>query len=181
MSGLPDEVTPDDLFLADVAAALAAGGRDVQVDPDACTVDVSSVVGVGRVLAVVRTAARSVTLYALHAATVPAARRAAAGELVVRATGDLFVAALELDPASGAVSARHALALGPLDVPDEALAALLATALDEVESALVRYAPAIDAVADGADAATAARAVLHADLDDLTAAVDDLRARVGEA
>ena len=161
-------LTDDDLFYARVVAAfvdaLEDTGREVAPDAAARTLDVGAAGGAGRVLVVVRPAARTVTLYAPHLQRVPSDERARVAELVVRATSDLFVAALELDTRTGVVSACHALALGEVEPPDEALVGLVVAALEEVETTIARYAPAVAAVLDGAEPAAAAADVLRADL-----------------
>lgn len=167
---MSDPITQDDLFVAEVAAALAANGRSVAVDTEARTIDVgpasSSADDEARVLALVRPTVRGVTLYAVHPRAVPAAALDAVGELTVRATADLFAASLELDLSSGTVAARHALLLGTLEVPDDAFGALLGAALDEVDAVAARYAGPVDAVVAGT--ATAAEAAATARLSRLS-------------
>ena len=155
-------LTEDDLFVAEIAAALAASGRSVDVDQDARTIDVGPAAGAGqddaRVLALVRPHVRGVTLYAVHPRAVPAAALEAVGELANRATADLFAAALELDLTTGSVSARHAVLLAGVEVPDDALGELIGAALDEVEAAAARYAGPVDAVMAGTSTAAEAAA-----------------------
>lgn len=151
-------LTEDDLFVAEVAAALAAAGRSVDVDQAARTIDVGPGAGEARVLALVRPHVRGVTLYAVHPRAVPPAALEAVGELANRATADLFAAALELDLTTGSVSARHAVLLAGVEVPDDALAELLGAALDEVETAAARYAGPVDAVVAGTSTAAQAAA-----------------------
>lgn len=157
-------LTDEDLFYAQVVAAFVDAGRDVVPDAAARTLDVAGAAGAGRVLVVVRPAARTVTLYASHLVPVPADERARVADLVVRGTSDLFVATLELDTRTGLVSARHALALGEVEPPDDALVGLVVAALDEVETTIARYAPAVTAVLAGAEPVAAAADVLRADL-----------------
>jgi hypothetical protein len=158
-------LTDEDLFYARVVAAFVDAGRDVVPDPAARTLDVTAgAPGDGRVLVVVRPAARTVTLYASHLVPVPSDERARVADLVVRATSDLFVATLELDTRTGLVSARHALALGEVEPPDDALVGLVVAALDEVETTIARYAPAVTAVLAGTEPTLAAADVLRADL-----------------
>ncbi|MBT0993020.1 hypothetical protein KIN34_01775 [Cellulomonas sp. DKR-3] len=159
MSGL----TEDDLFYARVVAAFVDAGRDVVPDAAARTLDVRDGDG-APVLVVVRPAARTVTLYASHLHRVPSDERARVADLVVRATSDLFVATLDLDTRTGVVSARHALALGEVEPPDDALVGLVVAALEEVGTTIARYAPAVTAVLAGTEPATAAADVLRADL-----------------
>ncbi|EYR62484.1 hypothetical protein N866_08230 [Actinotalea ferrariae CF5-4] len=155
-------------FLEEVAAALEAAGRAVDVDPDTATIDVADD-AVGRVLAVVRPVARAVTLYAVHPRTVPADGLGPVGELTLRATADLLDAALELDLATGAVAARFPVVLGGLEADTEVLGDLLGTALEIVVSTLQRYTEAIDDVGAGrVDARTAAVAVRTAPVEELT-------------
>lgn len=156
-------LTDDDLFYARVVAAFVDAGRDVVPDPVARTLDVRGADD-GRVLVVVRPAARTVTLYASHLHPVGPDERARVADLVVRAGSDLFVASLDLDTRTGVVSARHALALGEVEPPDDALVGLVVAALDEVETTIARYAPAVAAVQAGADPAAAAAQVLRDDL-----------------
>lgn len=154
-------------FLEEVAAALVAVGREVDVDPDTATIDVADDT-VGRVLAVVRPVARAVTLYAVHPRSVPAPALPAVGELTTRATADLLDAALELDLATGAVAARFPVVLGALDADAAAFGDLLGTALEIVVATLQRYTTAIDDVAAGrVDARAAAVAVRTAPVDQL--------------
>jgi hypothetical protein len=154
-------------FLDDVAAALVAAGRAVDVDAEMATIDVADD-AVGRVLAVVRPVARAVTLYAVHPLTVPAEGLAAVGELVTRATADLLDAVLELDLATGAVAARFPVVLGELKMGTEALGELLDTAVGLVATTLQRYTDAIDDVAAGrVDARAAAVAVRTAPVEAL--------------
>lgn len=165
-------------FLATVADALVAAGRDVEVDADLLTIDVASSGPGGRVLAVVRPLARTVTLYAVHPQVVPPAARAAVSELVVRATNDLFTAALELDLATGAVAARCAVVLGEVEPPLDSLGALLVAAAAEAEATAAAYAEAVDAVAAGrVPPAQAAADVRRAPLDALTDEVAALEGR----
>lgn len=149
-------LTEEDLFYARVVAALADAGRTTTPDASARTVDVGSDLPGGRVLAVVRPAARAVSFYAVQPTSVPAASLAAVTELVTRANADLFVAALELDLARATVAARTAVVLGELDPPDDALGHLLATALEEAERALTTYTPALEAVVTGTSPAQSA-------------------------
>ena len=162
----PGDLTDDDLFYARVVAALVDSGRTATPDAAARTVDLASDVAGGRVLTLVRPDARAVTFYAVRPTSVPADRLPAVAELVVRANADLFVAALELDLARGTVAARAALALGPLDPPDQALRHLLVAALTEAEDALTTYTHALDAVLTGTPAAQAAADAYRATLDD---------------
>nr|WP_297429726.1 hypothetical protein [uncultured Actinotalea sp.] len=154
-------------FLEEVAAALVAAGRAVDVDAEMATIDVADDAA-GRVLAVVRPVARAVTFYAVHPRTVPAEGLAAVGELVTRATADLLDAALELDLATGAVAARFPVVLGELEVGAAALGDLLDTAVGLVATTLQRYTDAIDDVGAGrVDARAAAVAVRTAPVEAL--------------
>jgi hypothetical protein len=164
-----------DAFLAQVADALAEAGRQVEVDADVLTIDVGSSGPGGRVLAVVRPLARAVTFYAVHPRAVPADALGAVAELAVRATNDLFTAALELDLSSGAVAARCAVVLGDVEPPLESLGGLLEAAVREVEQTAAAYADAIDAVAAGERSpAQAAADVRRAPLEALRDEVADL-------
>jgi hypothetical protein len=138
-----------DAFLALVADALAEAGRDVDVDADLLTIDVASSAPGGRVLAVVRPLARTVTFYAVHPRAVPPQALAAVCELAVRATNDLFTAALELDLTTGAVAARCAVVLGDVEPPVESLGGLLEAAVREAESTAAPYGDPVDAVVSG--------------------------------
>ncbi|MCR6705637.1 MAG: YbjN domain-containing protein [Cellulomonas sp.] len=158
-------LTDDDLFYARVVAAFVDAGRTATPDAASRTLDVASDLPGGRVLAVVRPAARSVTLYAVWPTIVPADAVPAVTELVVRANADLFVATLELDLPRATVAARAAVALGELDPPDDALGHLLVTALAETEQALTAYAPALEAVLAGTPPAVAAAAAYRSALD----------------
>ncbi len=158
-------LTEDDLFYARVVAAFVDSGRTATPDASARTLDVASDLPGGRVLAVVRPAARSVTLYAVWPTIVPADAVPAVTELVVRANADLFVSALELDLARATVAARTAVALGELDPPDDALGHLLVTALVEAEQTLTTYVPTLEAVVTGTPPAAAAAAAYRSTLD----------------
>lgn len=158
-------------FLDEVANALVAVGRSVEVDPALSTIDVSRG-SAGQLLAVVRPVARAVTFYVVHPTLVPAVAVPAISELLVRATADLLDATLELDLATAAVATRFAVVLGELDLAEEQLGELLDTALDTVETAAARYAGAVDEVLAGADAASAASAVRRAPVEDLAAGLD---------
>jgi len=164
-----------DGFLAQVADALAEAGREVDVDADLLTIDVASSLPGGRVLAVVRPLARTATFYAVHPRAVPAEALGAVAELAVRATNDLFTAALELDLSSGAVAARCAVVLGDVEPPLESLGGLLEAAVHEAESTAAAYSDAIDAVAAGdRSPAQAAADVRRAPLEALQDEVADL-------
>lgn len=160
-------------FVDQVARALVAAGRSVEIDAELSTIGVTSPTAAGgRVLAVVRSHARGVTLYAVHGDPVPAESLTAVTELCVRATADLLDASLELDLATGAVAARFPVVLGDTEPPEDALAGLLDAALDVVEETASRYADAIDDVIAGrADARSAAGAVRTAPVEELLAEV----------
>jgi hypothetical protein len=167
-------------LLERVADALVDAGRDVEVDADVLTIDVASPGPGGRVLALVRPLARTVTFYAVHPNPVPAGALPAVSELVLRATNDLFAAALELDLATGAVAARCAVVLGEAEPTRPELAALLVAAVEEAEEAAAAYADAIDAVTSGATTPAAAtagvrRAPLDALVDEVVAVQQALR------
>ena len=100
-------------FLEEVARALVAAGRSVEIDPEMSTIGITSA-SVDKVLAVVRPHARGVTFYVVREGLVPSASLGAVSELTVRATADLLDASLELDLATGAVAARFPVVLGEL-------------------------------------------------------------------
>lgn len=166
-----------------VAQALAAAGRDVRSEPDGTTIDVAAPGGgFGRTLALVRSDAHAVTLYAVHPRPVRGeAGLAAVRELAARATADLFDACLEVD-GGGVVAARQTVLLGDLEPTVDELAGLLLPAVEAVEATLAAYAAAVDAVAAGQlDPTAAAAQVRRRPLDELAQAVVEARERLSPA
>lgn len=163
-------------FLLAVADALVSAGRDVTHDADVNTVDVASPTA-GKVLGVVRPAAYGVTFYVVHPRTVTAENLSDVGELVLRATNDLFDAAFEIDFATGVVAARADVSLGLLgefELPAKVLGPLLIVAVEAAESAASTYAAAFDAVMDGQ--ATPADAAATVRMSDVLALNDEVAA-----
>jgi len=137
-------------FLLEIGEIVAGLGREVEVDTTTSTLTVESdLPEQPRLLVVVRQQTQAVTFYATHPRTVPAERLADVAELVVRATGNEFTAALELDYDNRTVTTRAGLELFGTVLSGEETEALLAVLLVELESVARCYGPAVDAVVAG--------------------------------
>ncbi len=174
-------------FLLEIGGIVAGLGREVEVDPTTSTLAVESdLPEQPRLLVVVRQQTQAVTFYATHPRTVPTERLAETAELVVRATGNEFTVALELDYDSRTVTARAGLELFGTVLSGEETEALLAVLLVEVESVARCYGPAVDAVVSGElNPASAAESGLSARrqerFDEATQALDEASEALGEA
>ena len=171
----PDFVEPS--FLRDVVEGLIAAGRTFDLDLDLQTLDIdASDPETGRVLAVVRSLARSVTFYAVHPRVATDETVGPMTDLVVRATNDQFETTFELDPQTGAIAVRSAVSFGEVTLAPEVVGALLDVALVQAEETAGRYRTAIDDVLAGR--ATPERAAADARMADvvaLQAEIDGLR------
>lgn len=139
-------------LLALTVAALQGAGRLVKTDWDLETFDVlPEADGAEPTLGVVMSSSRSVVFYAVWPEPVPARRRPAVAEYTVRANTDLYTSSFEFDLDSGILSLRAGIEFGALaaSLPRDGFAALLVTALGEVESAAERHRPGVGAVLGG--------------------------------